>query len=194
MFPYLRPRLLPITIKTSNLKILGRQISDYKQGQSPEPKVREYFYYIDHQGMLLKKNETGRYMEDFPYISLCGRERNFVRCDDLPVVFTKILQKQDNETGKEVDWFGYAHAEEFLMVPFEPGKLYMNIRTGRVYHPAPERVGGIGLVRSKIAIELSTLFKFEKGEDHGPTHFLWKDERYLLDSEWCKDKVLQTMS
>ncbi|XP_076375111.1 UPF0598 protein CG30010 isoform X2 [Megalopta genalis] len=206
MFPYLRPRLLPITIKTSNLKILGRQISDYKQGQSPEPKVREYFYYIDHQGMLflddarmknftscfkdkkflsfffklLKKNETGRYMEDFPYISLCGRERNFVRCDDLPVVFTKILQKQDNETGKEV--------------PFEPGKLYMNIRTGRVYHPAPERVGGIGLVRSKIAIELSTLFKFEKGEDHGPTHFLWKDERYLLDSEWCKDKVLQTMS
>lgn len=42
------------------------------------------------------------------------------RCDDLPIVFTKILQKENNETGKNEDWFGYAHAEELLMVPFEP--------------------------------------------------------------------------
>lgn len=26
----------------------------YVQGQSPEPGIREYFYYIDHQGMVLK--------------------------------------------------------------------------------------------------------------------------------------------
>lgn len=25
----------------------------YIQGQSPEPKVREYFYYIDHEGMVI---------------------------------------------------------------------------------------------------------------------------------------------
>lgn len=24
----------------------------YIQGQSPQPRVREYFYYIDHQGMV----------------------------------------------------------------------------------------------------------------------------------------------
>jgi hypothetical protein len=24
----------------------------YKQGQSPETSIREYFYYIDHQGMV----------------------------------------------------------------------------------------------------------------------------------------------
>lgn len=24
----------------------------YVQGQEPEPKIREYFYYIDHQGMV----------------------------------------------------------------------------------------------------------------------------------------------
>lgn len=24
----------------------------YVQGQSPEPSIREYFYYIDHQGMV----------------------------------------------------------------------------------------------------------------------------------------------
>lgn len=26
----------------------------YIQGQEPEPKIREYFYYIDHEGMVSK--------------------------------------------------------------------------------------------------------------------------------------------
>lgn len=30
-----------------------RSCCTYVQGQSPEPKVREYFYYIDHQGMVI---------------------------------------------------------------------------------------------------------------------------------------------
>ena len=92
----------------------------YIQGQSHEPNVREYFYFIDHQGMLflddakmknftscykeqhflkfffkrLKKNDSLRYAEDFPYLSLCGKERNFVRCDDIsPIVFTEIIDQ-----------------------------------------------------------------------------------------------------
>ena len=102
----------------------------YIQGQSPQTGVRshllspltnhyiltyrEYFYYVDHHGMLfqddsrmkhwtaalkekkllfnffkrLRLNETGRYQTEFKYISLCGRERNYVRCDDRPIVFT----------------------------------------------------------------------------------------------------------
>lgn len=55
-------------------------------------------------------------MEDFPYVSLCGPERNFVKCDDLPIVFTKIFKKKDSKTSKTENWFGYAHAEELLMV------------------------------------------------------------------------------
>lgn len=41
----------------------------YVQGQSPEPKIREYFYYIDHQGQvkqllgyLLKNTENFIYL------------------------------------------------------------------------------------------------------------------------------------
>lgn len=64
----------------------------------------------------LKINNTGRYTQEFPYVSLCGPERNFVRCDDLPIVFTKIIQKENLEIDKKEDWFGYSHAEEFLMV------------------------------------------------------------------------------
>lgn len=220
MFPFFRSRVFSTKIKKSlSSDIFKRHCVKYEQGQSPEPRVREYFYYIDHQGMLflddarmknftscfkdkkflafffkrLKRNNTSRYIKDFPYVSLCGPERNFVRCDDLPIVFTKVIQKENSDTGKVEDWFGYAHAEELLMVPFQPDKLYMNIQTGRVYHPAPERVGGIGLVRSKIAIEFSPLFNFEKGEENGPTHIVWKNEKYILDKNWYTDKVLQAI-
>lgn len=67
----------------------------------------------------------------------------------------------------------------------------MNVQSGRVYHPGPEKAGGIGLVRSKIAIEFSSLFTFEKGEHHCPTHFTWQDKKYTLDTDWRKDQVLQ---
>lgn len=34
-----------------NLTFQTRSVT-YVQGQSPEPRVREYFYYIDHQGQV----------------------------------------------------------------------------------------------------------------------------------------------
>lgn len=34
---------------------LKKRFIQYVQGQEPEPKIREYFYYIDHQGMVSKK-------------------------------------------------------------------------------------------------------------------------------------------
>lgn len=191
-----------------------RMYATYIQGQSPQPRVREYFYYIDHQGMLflddvrirnftscfkdkkflafffkhLKINNTGRYMDDFPFLSICGVERNYVRCDDLPLVFTKVIQKSNVETNAEEDWFSYAHADDLLMVPFEPQKLFMNVNTGRVYHPAPEKTGGIGLVRSNLAIEFSAFFDFENGQENAPTHFTWKDKRYELNTVWYRSK------
>lgn len=67
----------------------------------------------------LKKNNTGRYMDDFPFLSICGVERNYVRCDDLPLVFTKVIQKRNVETDIEEDWFSYAHADDLLMVIFQ---------------------------------------------------------------------------
>ena len=94
----------------------------YVQGQSPSPGIREYFFYVDHNGMLfqddskmkhwtaamkekkllfnffkrLRINETDRYKE-FQYISLCGKERNFVRCQDRPFVFN-VVEKDENDS------------------------------------------------------------------------------------------------
>lgn len=149
----------------------------YTQGQRVDKKIREYFYYIDHEGMVnkwlfqnfvqnalnvmvkrvyrakidlsgvrltilctnfifslalffpskfqqlflddariknftscfkdkpflrfffkrLRFNATPRYQNEFPYVSLCGTERNYIRCDDLPIVFTDVIA---NDKGK----------------------------------------------------------------------------------------------
>ena len=42
----------------------------------------------------LKSNDLGRYADEFPYISPCGRkEVNFVRAEDMPIVFTEIIDE-----------------------------------------------------------------------------------------------------
>lgn len=121
----------------------------------------------------LRINETERYSKEFPYLSPCGRERNFVRCDDLPVVFTHL----EEVDGKSV--LPYSYCPGFT-VEFQPSKLYMS-SSGRVYHPGPEHLHGVGLIKSKLAIELSQGFKFD--EDSGkPTYFRFNHQDYQLDN------------
>lgn len=92
----------------------------------------------------LKKNDTLRYHKDFPFLSLCGKERNFVRCEDLPIVFTHIID-DDN-------LLSYNHGARFLTVDFQPESICMVPETGRIYHPGPERIGGLGLLSDKLGI------------------------------------------
>lgn len=176
----------------------------YVQGQEPEPKIREYFYFIDHQGQLflddariknftscfkekdflvfffkrLRLNESDRYADEFPYLSPCGRERNFIRCDDKPIVYTHLIENDSGETLLSYGGAGNAMTTEFL-----PSRICMLPNTGRVYHPAPAKVGGIGLIKSSLAIELSKYFEFENGEDNPPTLFTWKGEKLYLTND-----------
>lgn len=69
------------------------------------------------------------------------------------------------------------------MVPFQPNKLVMLPQNGRVYHPGPEKAGGVGLVKSALAFELSSCFEYEQGPSQPPTHFHWQDKRYTLTNE-----------
>lgn len=66
MFAFNRLRVFAIRNKKSfSSQIFKRYCVKYVQGQSPEPRVREYFYYIDHQGML--------FLDD-------SRMKNFTSC------------------------------------------------------------------------------------------------------------------
>ncbi|KAG2458442.1 CH082 protein, partial [Polypterus senegalus] len=199
--------MLRIASLTRRLIRRPRQASrvlSYVQGQSPEPRVREYFYYVDHQGQnremcilagpstdvyqhflafffsRLQRNEIGRYQDSFPFLSLCGRERNFLRCEDRPVVFTKMLTR-----GSDAELLSYCGGSERLAVPFRPEALYMHPVNGRLYHPCPERSGAVGLVRSALAIELSPCFEYQQGQAPSgqPTHFHWAHRRWELTNE-----------
>lgn len=134
----------------------------------------------------LKMNNTNRYT-DFPFLSPCGKERNYVRVDDCPFVFTHVISK--DVEGKKQLRLAYNHADDLLTLSFHPEKIFMLPETGRVYHPAPQKAGSIGLIRSKLAIEFSKYFQFENGDQNPPTHFTFDSILYKLDTNWYHEAV-----
>ena len=61
----------------------------------------------------------------------------------------------------------------------------MDQHNGRVYHQADLNYGGVGLVKSSLAIELSRHFVFQnsKEDQQQPTHFTWNNRQYELERE-----------
>lgn len=58
------------SIKHNEIFKHNRSVS-YVQGQEPEPKIREYFYFIDHQGMVITQIYLPRSKEvHFMYLAL----------------------------------------------------------------------------------------------------------------------------
>lgn len=114
---------------------------------------REYFYVIDVHGYLyleetasknftsafknkpfldfffsrLDINSTSRYKENYPFLSRCGPELNYVRADDAPIVYTDLTPDRHN-----LIWGGGT-----LKTPFNPALIYVSEKTGFMYHPAP---------------------------------------------------------
>ena len=156
----------------------------------------------------LRANSTGRFEDDFPYVSPCGPETNYVHCDDLPVVFTHLLDHnkkviedipahadilaQSGKSGLESELLSYGGTGDLLTVPFQPDKLSMLPGTGRIYHAGPSSAGGVGLVKSSLAIQLSLFFMYrnkENPETSSPVKFRWRGRLHNLD-----DSVLTYLS
>ncbi|XP_077637860.1 UPF0598 protein C8orf82 homolog [Lonchura striata] len=264
------------------LRLCARPGPSYRQGQRPEPGVREYFYYLDLHGRLflddakvknfstcyrdvaflssffgrLQPNRSGRFEARFPFVWRCGGERNFLRCADVPAVFTELLPAEavptevapivgqptkvapnvghpievapnvghpievapnvghpievaptagpptevapnvgpptevapivgqpteavptDPQPGARLALCGAGAA---LAVPFEPAALALLPESGRLYHPAPARLGGAGLLRSALAQELSASLAFGDGPEEPPTHLRWRGREIRL--------------
>lgn len=75
----------------------------------------------------------------------------------------------------------------------------MSRSSGRVYHPATEQYGGIGLIRSKLAIEFSKYFQFAPDDKStiddelpAPIMFRWNGQDFKLENEWVQNCQVQT--
>uniref|UniRef100_A0A0G4HI48 Uncharacterized protein n=1 Tax=Chromera velia CCMP2878 TaxID=1169474 RepID=A0A0G4HI48_9ALVE len=130
----------------------------------------------------LRPNTTGQHAEEFPFVSPCGKEINFLRCDDTPIVYTGLREEPDGS--HSLVWAGD------LTAPFDPSKLFISQR-GRLYHPAPgasrsmakttkdDTSAGpaeVSLIRSSIASSLEQLFEEESQE--GTFKFRWKGSTF----------------
>ena len=213
--------------------------------------------FLDFFFKRVKLNTSDRYDSEFPYVSPCGRETNYVRCDDLPVVFSQLLDSSGQpiediaslgnskpsvsyehlsptdttntvESDREVYTGGGKGTSELrvpsktasedspsdratihteshaphtnsahhsplrlayggtltLTVPFQPSSLCMLPESGRLYHSGPEKLGGVGLVKSSLAIGLSQFFVYGEGEREGaqPLGFRWQGRTWTLDT------------
>ncbi|MCB1194072.1 MAG: DUF4505 family protein [Leptospiraceae bacterium] len=140
--------------------------------------MREYFYYIDFQGKLFHdnteltdnqfldfffrriiKNETDLH-QDYPYMSPCGKEMNFIKVADIPFVFFKL---NDN-------LLFYAPT---LFVEFQPDQLSYS-ESGILYHPLNNV--SIGRLHTKLLLEISPYIEMQNEK-----YILsWKGNRFLL--------------
>ncbi|KAI9209404.1 uncharacterized protein BJ171DRAFT_486898 [Polychytrium aggregatum] len=92
-------------------------------------KNREFlnFFYARLQPNTIQRSldRDGKTVE-YPFISPCGREMNFVTVEDSPIVFYDIDMERD-----QLKWGGSFES------PFEPAVLYLS-NQGRLYHPSPK--------------------------------------------------------
>lgn len=104
---------------------------------------------------------------DYPFVSPCGLEKNFIRPADCPIVFIDLKDKEDQSTEKELCFAGT------LVQPFSPAMLAISKHTGRLYHrlnhdnriKAPTRIHkatngahDFGLVKSSLAVSIAENF------------------------------------
>jgi len=108
---------------------------------------------------------------------MCGVERNYVRCDDVPIVYTRTID-ENNSTRLCI-------CNSNLSVPFDVRQLTMRTN-GRIYYPAAEKYGGIGLIASDLAIRFGALFIFNDENREYPTHIRWNGEVVALDPNSCQ--------
>ena len=88
--------------------------------------------------------------DDYPFVSLCGKEVNFIRPAATPIVFHSLVK-------------GELHYGGDLKIPFDPTQLAISEMSGRLYHrfslgkgKSPRLTNSeYGLIRSTVAVSLS---------------------------------------
>mmetsp|Transcript_30354 Transcript_30354/g.48364 ORF Transcript_30354/g.48364 Transcript_30354/m.48364 type:complete len:257 (+) Transcript_30354:1986-2756(+) len=115
--------------------------------------------FLDFFWRMLRPNESDEFCQDYPFISPCGNEMNYVRPADTPIVFDRIETGDDSEPR-----LIYAAT---LSEKFDPAALIWNTTTGRLYHPVQSHKrlkGTTALIRSHLAVHLAEKFVYENND------------------------------
>ena len=124
--------------------------------------------------------ETEAEHAEYPWRSPCGPELNFIKAADphAALVFQQLVRRGGGHAGEGAGDAGEGAGDagdasssgggawaltygspssETLWVPFDPASLRMSAGTGRLFHGAAGTRcgGGVGLVKSHLALELS---------------------------------------
>lgn len=128
----------------------------------------------------LRANETDRHGLEFPFVSYCGRERNYLKCDDLPYVITHLTASTNMMRVNLIQ------SPEWVF-HFDPANLYHNPNTGRLYYELKETSKQvqrmpckIALVKSEISIDL--MAKLHKTDDNDSYKLEFNGQLYNLNS------------
>jgi len=102
-------------------------------------------------------------MKDYPFVSPCGKELNFIRPADTPIVFHDLQQGNL--------FFGGS-----LSQPYNPQQLAISKKTRRLYHKLTNDgkkltplhqcdIPEYGLIKSSVAITISDFIVKDEGND-----------------------------
>ncbi|RHZ33001.1 hypothetical protein DYB26_007298 [Aphanomyces astaci] len=118
---------------------------------------------------------TQSLFHDYPYISPCGSEMNYIKAADTPVVFTELKQPDcDDGTWTLVTNTGHE-------VEFHPSNVAMSPATNRLYHwIQTKHLSLFGLLKSHVAVEVSQFIDFH---DDGHHVLTWHDQAYPLSQD-----------
>jgi len=127
--------------------------------------------FLDFFFRRVKINDTQRYQSHFPYISPCGPELNFLRCDDTPYVYHSMLTTAEL-TAKQASAYKRQRSivkatssdtttttiithhlvyAGTLSTVFDPFKLRMTT-SGRLYYESPKQAQSLALVANFIGM------------------------------------------
>mmetsp|Transcript_5319 Transcript_5319/g.9230 ORF Transcript_5319/g.9230 Transcript_5319/m.9230 type:complete len:273 (-) Transcript_5319:84-902(-) len=129
---------------------------------------------------------------DYPFVSLCGAERNYIRPADAVIVFHSFLPQNAELV------FGAS-----LVQPFQPHQLAISQRTGRLYHKLHHSLPSsthlekqrnknnlpsyFGLIRSSVAVTLSERMEADPKADETASSgmtYVDKDKDHMYPIPW----------
>ena len=125
--------------------------------------------FLDFFFALLKENKSGRYEEEFPWLSLCRGEQNYMKASDRPVVFTELVT--ENGTPRLLYGGGTKLSTAFL-----PDELAV-CSEGRIYHPA--KLGTMGLLSCHCAMRLGLDSIWDDNAEEEP-YLEWEGRKHPL--------------